>query len=292
MELRELQCFLSVAESLHFGRTAERLHLSQATVSESVKRLEIQLGGPLFERTTRRVNLTQLGERFLVDAGEAYEHIVQVYERGRAVAQEYAGRFVLGHNRDVADQLVNVVCELRRKTPGVEVILREMSTQYQFNELRSGRIHAALCWGLGAEPDDPFEVDYLDSAELVAVVPEHHKLAQRSCIALHEIATEPIVIWQRTAAPDLYDAFCDAMSATGVSWESAGNFPGDLANVSVAVLSGLGVGVVIDRYVAPPGLAVVPLEEKLAIRRALAWRRDERHPALRKVKLALATALK
>jgi DNA-binding transcriptional LysR family regulator len=86
MNLREIECFIAVADELHFGKAARRLHLAQPTVSESVRRLERCLGGPLFDRSTRNVRLTDLGITFLKEARDAYLRVEAAYETGRQFA--------------------------------------------------------------------------------------------------------------------------------------------------------------------------------------------------------------
>ncbi|HVW45165.1 MAG TPA: LysR family transcriptional regulator, partial [Amycolatopsis sp.] len=87
MDLRELDAFVAVAEELHFGLAAKRLHVSQPTVTEAVKRLERDLGGQLFDRTTRRVVLTPLGSAFLPEAHAAIAAVTAAYEVGRRRAR-------------------------------------------------------------------------------------------------------------------------------------------------------------------------------------------------------------
>lgn len=86
MNLREIECFIAVADELHFGRAARRLHLAQPSVSESVRSLERQVGGPLFDRTSRSVVLTDLGRAFLGDARDAYGDLVAAFDRARSLA--------------------------------------------------------------------------------------------------------------------------------------------------------------------------------------------------------------
>src|ERR1700760_1394587 len=105
MNLREVECFLKVAEHLHFGRAADELFLGQPAVSESIRRLERELGGALFDRTTRRVRLTPLGTAFQQEARLAYDMLRRAYERGRSMAEQSALEFVVGYSGDLGDEL-------------------------------------------------------------------------------------------------------------------------------------------------------------------------------------------
>ncbi|NUP83813.1 MAG: LysR family transcriptional regulator, partial [Nonomuraea sp.] len=96
MEFRELECFVVLSEELHFARTAERLYLSPGRVSQLVGALETRIGGRLFDRTSRRVRLTALGERFLADLRPAYEAMAGAVARATAAAREVEGLLRVG----------------------------------------------------------------------------------------------------------------------------------------------------------------------------------------------------
>lgn len=87
MEQRDAQTFLTLAEELHFGRTAERLHVSTAQVSKAVKKLERQVGAPLFHRSSRKVTLTPIGERLRDDILPGYELIQGGFARAIAAGR-------------------------------------------------------------------------------------------------------------------------------------------------------------------------------------------------------------
>lgn len=96
MELRDIEIFLTLAEELHFGRTAERLHLSQARVSQSISRQERRLGGALFDRSTRTVTLTPLGQRLRDDLHPGYGLIRKALTRAAETARGCSGTVRLG----------------------------------------------------------------------------------------------------------------------------------------------------------------------------------------------------
>ena len=96
MELRDIEIFLTLAEELHFSRTADRLHLTQARVSQSIKRQERRIGGALFERNSRNVRLTPLGEQLRADLSVGYRQIMDGIENAAATARGVSGTLRLG----------------------------------------------------------------------------------------------------------------------------------------------------------------------------------------------------
>jgi len=97
VELRQLEYAVAVADELHFGRAAARLHVAQQSVSQQIQRLERELGGPLFQRTSRRVQLTAVGEAFIPQARDALAQARHALEVGRRVAHGHAGEVLLGY---------------------------------------------------------------------------------------------------------------------------------------------------------------------------------------------------
>jgi DNA-binding transcriptional LysR family regulator len=280
MDLRQLEVFLEVKEQLHFGRAAERLFLAQPTVSETIRRLERELGGRLFERSTRSVRLTPLGEAFAPSARAAYDAVVTAYESGRAFARDEASRFAVGHTGD-EPHLVEVVVELQREHPGVLVSLQARSTARLMEELAGRRLHVVLGW----DPviDDDTDTLELGTCPLSLVLPADHPLARRDHLTLADIAAEPLIGWPRASNPLAYDRFAAAMDATGAPWTLVGTALG-ADDLVARVLSGFGVGLAYGSgtdAAAFPGAVCLPVDEpELRFTRTLAWRRDETHPAL------------
>jgi DNA-binding transcriptional LysR family regulator len=91
IELRELRLFLTLANELHFGRAAERLHLTPSRVSQTLRELEHKLGGQLVHRSSRRVSLTPLGERFLAEIGPVLDQLAGIIERTQAANRRVEG---------------------------------------------------------------------------------------------------------------------------------------------------------------------------------------------------------
>lgn len=282
MDIRRLECFLAVADHLHFGRAAEALSLAQSTVSQAVRGLEHELGAPLFERHTRRVELTLVGRTFLPEARAAYEALRAAYERAQALAREQTGDLVVGCPPELGQMLVSrVVPALRRHSPTALLTFRHLPTLRQMEMLRMRRLHAGLCWT--PELDGGFASVVVECGRLVAVLPTGHPLAGESTVALAAVADEPLIGWPREINPILYDRFADALRGTGRQLTPAGTVVGG-DNVAARVLAGFGVGFVFEhqaRRQPVPGVRYIPLDEPVpGLERHLVWRTDERHPAL------------
>ena len=283
MDLRQLECFLAVADDLHFGRAASRLYLAQPTVSESVRRLERELGGALFDRTTRNVTLTDLGAAFREEARRAYDQIEDAYRTGRQLAQQKPDTCLVGHGLDAGEVLLELVPLLKSRCPEIVTTLHNMSTSQQIAALRRRRLHLGICW----MPEVVEGLCYRDlgTAGLLAVVPEGHPIARKTDTKLACLASEPLIGWPRSLHPALYDRFHDAMDATGESWSLVGMAVG-LDNVASRVLAGHGIGVVPQPVVAGrslPSIAYVPVVDGPSIERVAVWRQGERNkgvPAL------------
>ncbi|SDG02679.1 DNA-binding transcriptional regulator, LysR family [Sinosporangium album] len=154
MERREIEVFLTLAEELHFRRTAERLHLSTARISQSVKELERHIGTRLFERTSRRVALTPIGRQLLEDLRPGYDQICQ----GIALATA-AGRGITGLLRiDVLGAtgehfLVRAARLFRHRHPGCEVRIRQVRLGEHLTSLRDGETELLFTGFPVHEPD-------------------------------------------------------------------------------------------------------------------------------------------
>lgn len=278
MNLRELECFLAVAGDLHFGHAADRLHLAQPTVSEAVRRLERQLGGQLFDRSTRNVSLTEFGRSFLDEATEAHDRVVAAYETGRMLASRRGDQFVIGAAADEEEVLVAGVAALRRDRPGITVVVEEMTTLRQVEALRQRCIDVGVA--LMPPAENGIASLTVGGVGYTAIVPDASPLATMKVVPLSRLAAEPLITWPRAANPLLYDRFSSAMNATGVPWSLVATAT-CIANVASRVMSGQGVGVVPATAVASrpfKGLTYLPLGDGgPVLDRTLLWNRQAPH---------------
>ena len=146
MELRRIQYFVTVAEETHFGRAAERLQMAQPPLSQQIKALEAEMGVTLFRRTTRKVELTAAGERFLSRARAILASVDEAVTEAAQVADGRLGRIAIGFTGSATyDLLPSLVRVLRADLPGIELDIHgEMLTPDQVTALTDGTLDLGL----------------------------------------------------------------------------------------------------------------------------------------------------
>lgn len=271
MEFHQLRYFLAVVSEGSFTRAAERLYITQPSLSEQVRKLEAELGTRLFERLGRSLALTRAGEALLPHAERVVSELEQARRRVQRVDELRGGRISIGVLPSVAARLLPwSVAELRRRHPDVEVTLREEERSNNVEDLvRAGDLDLGIIRlpgrsvGLEARP--------LLREPLVLVVPPGHHLARRHSISLSELAQEPFVAMKPGyGLRDLLEAVCrKAGFEPRVSVEV-----GQLASVQGLVLAGLGV-TVLPRTAAGSEGRHVGLRDQHAFRAlGVVWSRE------------------
>ncbi len=147
MDLAHVETFLTLAEELHFGRTAERLHLTQSRVSRLVATLEREVGGALFQRTSRRVNLTPLGAQLRTELEPAHQALSTALHRAQAAARGTTGRLRIGFTLTTGGYLLNrLVRGFEAQHPNWELALRELAPYWPFDDLAKGHVDLLAHW--------------------------------------------------------------------------------------------------------------------------------------------------
>jgi DNA-binding transcriptional LysR family regulator len=205
VELRELRIFLVLADELHFGRTAERLGISQPGVSEAVRVLESRLGVKVFDRTSRRVRLTPAGEglrRGLEPALAAVERaLAQASELSRAVRGLLRVGFVLTTE---GPPLSRLVAAFQARYPACEVRLQEVETFDAYRALRRGDIDVLCNWLAVDEPDLAAGTAFAHYPRALAIAPTH-RLAGKHTVSIEDLADEEVAQLPPTIPPAIYD---------------------------------------------------------------------------------------
>src|SRR3954466_11336186 len=181
MDLRQLRSFVAVAEELHFSRAAARLHLAQSALSAQVRQLEREIGGPLFVRSTRRVELTPAGEGLLRDAHHVPAAADDALERARALARGEAGSLTIGSLGPAPGGiLAPLLARFSSRHPDVRVEIRSFDFTDTAERLRH---RPADCPFLYLPLEDPdLDVVPLLSEERVVVLAQSHRLARRRAL--------------------------------------------------------------------------------------------------------------
>lgn len=265
MERREIEIFLTLAEELHFGRTAERLLVSQARVSQTIAKLERRFGVSLFERTSRRVALTPVGAALYADVRAGHDRIEKGVAAAIAAGRGVTGTLAVGLEAPaLAELAAGVFARFRARHPGVEVVFRETGFTDPLDLLRDGEVDVAVT-NAPVDEEGFEEGPEVFREPVVLAVARGHRLADRETVALADLDGETVFRAGRRAAP--YRRAPDRTAAT-------------LLDLMTRIAAGDGVcplGAHAADYFARPSLAMVPFEPgSPPVRWVLCWRRGQR----------------
>lgn len=192
MDLRHMRHFVAVAEELHFGRAALRLNIAQPPLSQSIRRLETDIGVELFDRTRRNVELTSAGKVFLAEARRTLRHA----ELAQKMAQREASRPAETRVSFVGPALYRVLPDLlfrhRAIAPKVNIRLFEAASPAQVEGILAGDFDIGFMVG-GTATGTECETMVMERAPLLAAVPASWKLAEQSSISLEQLAEQPFI---------------------------------------------------------------------------------------------------
>ncbi|MCC2979517.1 LysR family transcriptional regulator [Sphingomonas sp. IC4-52] len=282
MDLRQLKHFAAVAETLHFGRAAERLGMTQPPLSQSIQTLERELGAALFTRTKRSVSLTPFGEQWLGHVREALDRVNSLPEIARHLRRGEAGRLELSFV-STADYSILPALVRRYATlfPDVEIALTEATSDVQIAALCEGRGHA----GIIIAPADsalPATLAYrlLVSEPLVAAVPEAWIADGRIALAdgripASTVVEQPLIIFPRRVAPAFHDLvtgyYARRRSAPRIVQEAI-----QMQTIISLVSAGMGISLVPAslRNLARTGVRYAELLDAPCLETGITWRRD------------------
>ena len=285
IELRPLRYFVAVAEEMHFGRAAARLHMTQPPLSQTIQALESQLGTPLFSRTRRSVALTAAGRALLPEAqrllmqAESLPALVQ-----RAAAGE-SGQLRLAFVSSADYSVLPVALrEFRSAYPAVQIDLREATSDVQLEELAAGNIDLGIL--IPPVPDKLKTIlDYFPvlTEPLVLALPADSKLATATRkVSLKSCAGLPLIIFPRRLAPALHDQILGCFREAGLT-PSIEQEAIQMQTIVGLVAAGMGIALVPQSVsnLKRPGVEYRALKEASPlVEIGLAWRRDNTSPVL------------
>ncbi|MFF0312001.1 LysR family transcriptional regulator [Streptosporangium sp. NPDC004379] len=283
LERHEVEAFLTLAEELHFGRTAERLRVSTARISQTIAKLERRTGVPLFERTSRRVELTAAGRRLYEGVRPAWDQITGAFEQAVASGRGLTGTLRVAFVGAAGGQLLVGAAELlRRRRPDCDVLLREAQMTDLMPWLRDGEIDVALATFPVEEPGIATGPVLMSEARMLAV-PARHPFARSASIRLEDLARVTLLQLPATLPDSLR---LDRTPSATPSGKPIARGPQAATFNEALTLVGAGhgvfpVGAQARRYYVRPDVAYVPFEDAPPLHWGLLWRADNATARLR-----------
>ncbi|WP_052090922.1 LysR substrate-binding domain-containing protein [Modestobacter caceresii] len=284
MDLRHLRYFLAVAEELHFGRAAARLHIAQPPLSQQIQRLERELGLTLFERDRRHVRLTRAGEMLQVEARRTVAQADRLLDVAADVRTGGIGRVRLGFvGSSLYGQLPALLRAVRQQAPQITLSAVELESGPQLAGLIEDTLDLGVLRPSASTPS--LAVQVIEEEELVAALPADHPLPVGQPVVLADLAEEPFVLFTREHGEGFWQVVVQACGQAGFSPNIVFNAEHVHTMVGL-VASGMGVSLV-PQAVRRLDLTGVRYERIAAptprLPLALAWCPGRSFPALERV---------
>jgi DNA-binding transcriptional LysR family regulator len=281
MELRHIRSFIALSGTLHFGRAAQMLGISQPSLSHQLRRLETDLKTSLVWRTKRRVQLTEAGRVFLGEARAIVSHADRAAAMALRAAAGEIGRLIIGLGPWTdATRVLPAAREFATRYPTVHLELRSMSVDLQASALRDERIDVGIVRPPISDP--AIVTERVQIEPFVVALPRHHRLFRRGAAVLSEFADEAFVICSREATQYCYDLTLDVCRDAGFTpiVHHDGDHPQTLLS-----LVGLGLGIALvpasHGLVERPDVVFRRLRQpSRTLETLVAWRRDDQSPTV------------
>ena len=290
MEIRWLEAFVAVAEELHFGRAAARLRLAQSPLSQTIRRLERELGVTLFDRSTRSVALTPAGAALLPHAHRVFEELERGRQATRAVSGVVYGTVRIGFSGALNHRtLPPLTRAVRRRYPDVTLTLvGRVLTRDGVAQIEQGALDLAFV-ALPLDPSPVVRTRLIAREPLGVALPVDHPLAGAEALDLADLADDGFVALPAEAGSGLQETALRACVDAGFRPRVVQEIT-DPFMILTLVAAGVGVALVSAEVadVMPSGAVFVPLRGAPAhLDHALAWSVDNPSPVLAAV-LAVA----
>ncbi|MBC5783857.1 LysR family transcriptional regulator [Ramlibacter sp. USB13] len=281
LDLFQLRCFVAVAEELHFGRAAARLHMTQPPLSRQIQLLEHAVKVRLLERTSRSVRLTAAGEVLYRDAAAILRLAQDAAAAAERTGKGLAGRVVVGYTAVAGYALMPaLLAAANQALPDIEIVLEEMVSSEQLHALEAGTIDIGFVRPQHAS--GPLRYHLAAREPMLLALPAAHPLAARERIRMQDLAGEPLIMYSQKEGRYFHDRITALFMAAAGQPQYVHHI-GQTHTIMALVRAGIGLAIV------PASAAQLRLENvvyKPLWRRDvvaeiyLAWRAAERNPAL------------
>ncbi|WP_320939962.1 LysR family transcriptional regulator [Lysinibacillus capsici] len=193
MDIKQLHYFIAVSEQMNFSKAAERLHISQPSLSNAIKKLEQEIGSPLLERNTRNLQLTEAGELLFERAKVIVKNMEVLKIEMDEVIVHGTRDITIGVMESIKHWLPKVIANYKKDYPHMKIHLVDiLGSKRVKKSLKSYKTHLIITNQLMDDPE--LEVQTLYEERLVVVLPLHHPLAQKDTLTISDICEEPFII--------------------------------------------------------------------------------------------------
>lgn len=281
IELRHLRYFCAVADELHFGRAARRLHIAQPALSRQIRKLEEEVGTTLLARTQRSVALTMPGQAFLERAEQILDNVSQAVAEANRIADGQTGSLRVAFIHSSTYNLTPTALDIfATHHPGIRLELQEMTVIDQKRAIGRGDVDI----GLLRPPveDRSLSFESVMKEGFVLAVPRQHRLADQPIVNLRALAHEQFIMFERRQSPLFHERIMQSCEEAGfvprVAQEAI-----QIHTVLGLVGAGLGIALMPDaaQKLLMPRVCFIRVAQPIQpVEIALAWRRDNLNPAL------------
>ncbi|AIY00201.1 putative transcriptional regulator, LysR family [Arthrobacter sp. PAMC 25486] len=292
LPLREIECFIVLAEELHFGRTAERMFISQSRVSQLISALERRIGAPLVARTSRRVHLTEFGAEFLASLVPTYRALAGVVEQARMRARNLPTPIRVGFQGAIYDSIAKAISQFESQHPRAMVHIKELPLGDPFSDVLAGRVDVAVVLLPVEEPELVTGLVFSQQTQTLAVSVDHpfgtleevtaENLAQVSLVPITGPAPE---YWRKVHSPTMTPEGIRIPTRGGATTVQEG-----LSQVASS-RSGLILCAATAAYNQRSDVRFVPVKGLPSSALGLVWRADHESPRIRHFADAVQQAL-
>lgn len=277
--LRQLELFLAVADEAHFGRAAERMHVSQPVVSQEVRRLERALGTALFDRTTRTVQLTAAGAALLDDARAVRSAADNFVARALRLVDDRSHRIRVAVTPSVIDELLPIV--LRRAEEELpHAMLEEVAVET--GEVADALLRRDCDVGLGRflEPPESYRSEVIRRERVLVALSVQHPLAQLAEIDLADMGDLPLLLWPREQNPPYHDHIMAVCAERGLEPLVLVSPPRIVGGRSYLIADGRAFGLIPESTAnrLSSGIAAVPLASQAVLPMSVTWMERDPRP--------------
>jgi DNA-binding transcriptional LysR family regulator len=278
IDLRRLRYFVAVAEELHFGKAAQRLHMAQPPLTRHITALEGELNLRLFDRSTRSVKLTPDGEMFLPYAKEVVDSVHRAQVASRRAARGKQARFTLGYTSSVpmCDAFAGLIRDFCHQFPGIDLSLVEASTVQQIQNINSGLLDVGIGWRNSLGGHEGCQIKTIATERLIVAVSMDSDLAMSKRLTIESLKNQPFVLFPEEYGSTLNKKTLDLCSTAGYT-PQFGPSASQMTTVIALVASACGIAIVPASVSAlrKPQVAYIPLADDGAeVELVLMWREN------------------